>query len=44
MKTLNIPMEDNEYKKLKEKKEHWKMSWHDFVMILTNLQEDERRE
>lgn len=33
MKTLNIAFEDAEYEKLVAKKE--KMSWHDFIMMLS---------
>lgn len=33
MKKINVYFEDEEFKKLKEFKE--KLSWHDFIMLLT---------
>ena len=35
MKTLNIPLEDAEYKKLEKAK--GEMTWHDFILTLIEL-------
>lgn len=39
MKTINETFDDDEYKKLIQKKKDY--SWHDFIMLLINWEEDE---
>jgi len=39
MKQINVYFDDEEYEKLIQKKK--KLSWHDFILLLLNLEEKE---
>ena len=40
MKTINETFDDDEYKRLIQVKKDY--SWHDFIMLLENYQDDEK--
>ena len=43
MKSIHSVFEDEEYKKIKKRKEELKLSWHDFILLLVNIKVSEEK-
>ena len=41
MKTLLEKFTDQEFKELKKKKSKYDLNWHDFILLLTNIEDSE---